>query len=157
MKISEILTKEFIIPNMQSGSKTDAILELLNLFKTDPRVIDMELVQNAVLERENIMSTGVGKGFAIPHAKTNAINDIIVAFGKLKEPIDFRSLDEQPVSFIFLLVGRESHVGPHIKLLSRISRMMNKDEFREALLSSKTSEDIYNLFLEEEKNYLEIN
>lgn len=157
MKISEILTKEFIIASMESTSKNDAIIELLNLFKDDPRVKDMELVQNAVLERENIMSTGVGKGFAIPHAKTNAINDIIVAFGKLKEPIDFKSLDEQPVSFIFLLVGKESHVGPHIKLLSRISRMMNKDEFRDALLNSKSSEDIYNLFLEEEKNYLEIN
>lgn len=157
MKISEILTKEFIVPNMQSNSKNDAIIELLDLFKTDARVKDMELVQNAVLERENIMSTGVGKGFAIPHAKTNAINDIIVAFGKLDQPIDFKSLDEQPVSFIFLLVGKESHVGPHIKLLSRISRMMNKDEFRDSLLNSKTAEDIFNLFLEEEKNYLEIN
>jgi fructose PTS system EIIBC or EIIC component len=157
MKISEILTKEFIIADMKSTSKNDAILELLSLFKTDPRVVDMELVQNAVLERENIMSTGVGKGFAIPHAKTSAINDIIVSFGKLKEPIDFKSLDEQPVSFIFLLVGKESQVGPHIKLLSRISRMMNKDEFRESLLNAQTSEDIYNLFAEEEKNYLEIN
>lgn len=157
MKISEILTKEFIVPNMQSRTKDDAILELLSLFKDDSRVKDMELVQNAVLERENIMSTGVGKGFAIPHAKTNAINDIIVAFGKLEEPIDFKSLDEQPVSFIFLLVGKESHVGPHIKLLSRISRMMNKDEFRDALLNSKSADDIFNLFLEEEKNYLEIN
>ncbi len=157
MKISEILTKEFIIPNMQSTSKDDAIVELLSLFKDDSRVKDMELVQNAVLERENIMSTGVGKGFAIPHAKTNAINDIIVAFGKLEQPIDFKSLDEQPVSFIFLLVGKENHVGPHIKLLSRISRMMNKDEFRDALLNSKSAEDIYNLFLDEEKNYLEIN
>ena len=157
MKISEILTQEFIIPGMQSSSKDDAILELLNLFRGDPRVKDIELVQNAVLERESIMSTGVGKGFAIPHAKTNAISDIIVAFGKLKEPIDFKSLDEQPVSFIFLLVGMESSVGPHIKLLSRISRMMNKDEFREGLLNSSTAEEIYNLFLEEEKNYLEIN
>ena len=157
MKISEILTKEFIVPNMQSTSKDDAIVELLGLFKDDSRVKDMELVQTAVLERENIMSTGVGKGFAIPHAKTNAINDIIVAFGKLDQPIDFKSLDEQPVSFIFLLVGKENHVGPHIKLLSRISRMMNKDEFRDALLNSKSAEDIYNLFLDEEKNYLEIN
>ena len=157
MKISEILTQEFIVPDMKSGSKDEAILELLNLFKDDARVKDMELVQNAVLERESIMSTGVGKGFAIPHAKTNAINDIIVAFGKLNEPIDFKSLDEQPVSFIFLLVGKESHVGPHIKLLSRISRMMNKDEFRESLLKAQTAEDIFNLFQEEEKNYLEIN
>jgi len=157
MKISEILTQEFIISDMQSDSKDAAITELLNLFKDDARVKDMELVQNAVFERESIMSTGVGKGFAIPHAKTNAINDIIVAFGKLKEPIDFKSLDEQPVSFIFLLVGKESHVGPHIKLLSRISRMMNKDEFRDSLLSASTSEDIYNIFVEEEKNYLEIN
>ena len=157
MKVSEILTREFIISNLKSKNKNDAILELLALFKDDPRVKDMELVQNAVMERESIMSTGVGKGFAIPHAKTNAINDIIVAFGKTNDPIDFKSLDDQPVNFIFLLVGKESHVGPHIKLLSRISKMMNKDEFREGLLNSKTADEIYNIFVEEEKNYLEIN
>jgi fructose PTS system EIIBC or EIIC component len=155
MKICEILRVEKIIPSLQSTTKTEVIDELINLFKDDERVNDLEGLRNAVHEREKIMSTGVGKGFAIPHAKTNSVNEIIAAFGKLDKPLDFQALDEQPVNIIFLLVGKENMVGPHIKLLSRISRMMNKDEFRESLATAKTSEEIYSLFEQEEKQYFE--
>jgi fructose-specific phosphotransferase system IIA component len=155
MKICEILRVEKIISSLQGTTKTEVIDELINLFKDDERVNDLEGMRHAVHEREKIMSTGVGKGFAIPHAKTNSVNEIIAAFGKLDKPLDFQALDEQPVNIIFLLVGKENLVGPHIKLLSRISRMMNKDEFRESLANAKTSKEIFMLFEEEEKQYYE--
>jgi fructose-specific phosphotransferase system IIA component len=157
MKVSEILQPDKIIPSLKGRSKTEVINELVDLFKDDERVKDLEGVREAVHEREKIMSTGVGKGFAIPHAKSNGVNDIIAAFGKLDEPIDFQALDGQPVNLVFLLVGKENLVGPHIKLLSRISRMMNNEEFRENLSKARTAEEIYNLFVEEEKQYFEIN
>ncbi|MGK9368526.1 PTS sugar transporter subunit IIA [Melioribacter sp. Ez-97] len=157
MKVSEILQPDKIIPSLKGRSKTEVINELVDLFKDDERVKDLEGVREAVHEREKIMSTGVGKGFAIPHAKSNGVNDIIAAFGKLDEPIDFQALDGQPVNLVFLLVGKENLVGPHIKLLSRISRMMNNEEFRENLAKARTAEEIYNLFVEEEKQYFEIN
>lgn len=155
MKICEILRVEKIISSLQGTTKTEVIDELINLFKDDERVDNLEVMRKAVHEREKIMSTGVGKGFAIPHAKTNSVNEIIAAFGKLDKPLDFQALDEQPVNIIFLLVGKENLVGPHIKLLSRISRMMNKDEFRESLANAKTSEEIFLLFEQEEKQYFE--
>ena len=155
MKICEILQVGKIISSLQGKEKTDVVNELVDLFKDDERVKDLDEMRNAVHEREKIMSTGVGKGFAIPHAKTNSINEIVAAFGKLDEPIDFQALDEQPVNLVFLLVGKENLVGPHIKLLSRISRMMNKDEFRESLSKAKTAEEIYSLFENEEKQYFE--
>ncbi len=126
------------------------------MFKDDPRIIDLEKVRDAVLEREKIMSTGVGKGFAIPHGKTNAVNDILAAFGKTNHPIEYDSLDGHPVYLVFLLVGKDNLVSKHIKLLSRISRMMNKDEFREKLLKAKTSEEIFEIFRKEEENYFEV-
>ncbi len=125
------------------------------MFKNDDRIKNLEEMRNAVHDREKIMSTGVGKGFAIPHAKTDSVNEIIAAFGRLDKPIDFQALDEQPVNLVFLLVGKESLVGPHIKLLSRISRMMNKDEFRESLANAKTAGEIYSIFENEEKQYFE--
>jgi len=155
MKICEILKVERIIPSMKSTDKESAIKELVYSFQDDPRVKDIDAVYQAVIEREKIMSTGVGKGFAIPHAKTNAVNEIIAAFGRLEQPIDFQSLDDQPVKLIFLLVGKENLVGPHIKLLSRLSRMMNLDEFRENLSNATTAEEIYSLFENEEKQYFE--
>lgn len=156
MRICDILRKDKIIPSMNAKFKNDAINELINLFKDDERVKDVESMRDSVHDREKIMSTGVGKGFAIPHAKSNSVTDIIAAFGKSDEPIDFQALDGQPVNLIFLLVGKENLVGPHIKLLSRISRMMNKEEFRESLSKAKTSDEIFDLFENEEKQYFEI-
>jgi mannitol/fructose-specific phosphotransferase system IIA component (Ntr-type) len=96
------------------------------------------------------MSTGVGSGFAIPHGKTDAVNDIVAAFAVTAQPIDYQSLDDQPVRLIFLLVGRDNMVGPHIKLLSRISRLMNKEDFRKQLLEAETPKDILEIFRQEE-------
>ena len=101
------------------------------------------------------MSTGVGNGFAIPHGKTDAVKDIVAAFAITEHPVDYQALDEQPVRLVFLLVGRDSLVGPHIKLLSRISRLMNKEEFRKELLMSKTPKEVIELFQRQEASYLE--
>lgn len=156
MKVSEILAKNFIIGELNSSDKKSAINELIDLFKNDPRVDDIEKVRQAVFEREKIMSTGVGKGFAIPHGKTDSVKEIIAAFGRKKDGIDYEALDGNPVNLIFLLVGKDTMISAHIKLLSRISRMMNKDDFRQRLLNAQNSEEIMDVFLEEEKSYLEI-
>ncbi len=156
MKVSELLKPEFIISDLKGDSKEDIIIELIDLFKNDPRVEDIDKVKSAVLDREKIMSTGVGKGFAIPHGKTNAVTEIIAAFGKIKDGIDYNSLDGQPVNLVFLLVGKDNLISTHIKLLSRISRLMNKDDFRERLLKAESSEEIIKLFNEEEEHFLEL-
>lgn len=156
MKVCDIIRNNHIIADLKGRTKEDVINELIDLLKNDERVTNLEKLRTAVHEREKIMSTGVGKGFAIPHGKTDAVKEIVAAFGKSQVPIDFAALDEQPVYLIFLLVGKDNLVGPHIKLLSRISRMMNKDEFRENLLKAQTPEEIYKTFQEEENNYFEI-
>lgn len=153
MKISDILRPEHIAVELKSNSKEEIIDELVDLLKGDDRVVDLDMVRYSVKERENIMSTGVGLGFAIPHSKTNGVISIIAAFGKRNEPIDFNSMDGKPVNLFFLLVGKENMVGPHIKLLSRISRMMNHEEFRNALKNARSSEEIYSIFVEEENKY----
>ncbi len=156
MKLVDLLSEKFIIADLKNLEKEAVINELVNLFQNDPRVTDLEKVKEAVLEREKIMSTGVGKGFAIPHGKTNAVTDILAAFGKSKSPIEYQSLDSKPVHLVFLLVGKDNLVSTHIKLLSRISRMMNKDEFRNKLIEADDKKQILELFKEEEENYFEV-
>ena len=156
MKVADLLKDGFIIAELNGTGKEEVINELIELFKDDPRVNDLDKVREAVLEREKIMSTGVGKGFAIPHGKTNHVNEILGAFGKTTKPIDYQSLDQQPVHLVFLLVGKDNLVSTHIKLLSRISRMMNKDEFRNSLINAKSNEEILELFRKEEENYFEV-
>ena len=156
MKVSELLNPGVIISDLKGNKKVEVINELVDLFKNDSRVQDVEKVRSAVLDREKIMSTGVGKGFAIPHGKTNSISDIIAAFGKTKNPVDYDALDNQPVHLVFLLVGKDNLVSKHIKLLSRISRMMNKDDFRNRLLDAGSADEILEIFTKEEENYFEV-
>ncbi len=156
MKVSELLNPGVIISDLKGNKKEEVINELIDLFNNDSRVQDIEKVRSAVLDREKIMSTGVGKGFAIPHGKTNSISDIVAAFGKTKNPVDYDALDNQPVHLVFLLVGKDNLVSKHIKLLSRISRMMNKDDFRNRLLEAGSVEEILDIFQKEEENYFEV-
>ena len=156
MKVSELLSPSVIISDLKGNKKEEVINELIDLFQNDSRVEDVEKVRSAVLDREKIMSTGVGKGFAIPHGKTNSISDIIAAFGKTRNPVDYEALDNQPVHLVFLLVGKDNLVSKHIKLLSRISRMMNKDDFRTRLLEAGSADEILEIFRKEEESYFEV-
>ncbi len=155
MKISDILDESLIITQLAGNSKNDIINSLIDAISSSPKVLDKEKVKEAIFEREKIMSTGVGNGFAIPHGKTDAVSDIVAAFAVTEEPIDYEALDEQPVRLVFLLVGKDSMVGPHIKLLSRISRLMNKEDFRTQLLSAATPKDVLAIFKKEEATYFE--
>ena len=156
MKISDILEEKLVATNLPGNSKDQIINALIDLVGQSPKVLDKEKMRTAIFEREKIMSTGVGNGFAIPHGKTDAVSDIVAAFGVTAEPIAYQSLDDKPVRLVFLLVGKENLVGPHIKLLSRISRLMNKEDFRGKLLDAKTPQDVLTIFKQEEANYSEM-
>jgi len=156
MRISDILTEEVVATGLSGGSKEEIIDAMIELVASSPKILDKEKVREAVFEREKIMSTGVGNGFAVPHGKTDAVSDIVAAFAVTAEPIDYQSIDEKPVRLVFLLVGKNNMVGPHIKLLSRISRLMNKEEFRKRLIAVSTPKDIIEIFKQEEATYFEV-
>lgn len=155
MKIVDLLSEQVIRTNLPGTSKNDVINAIIDLASSQDRVLDKEKVREAIFEREKIMSTGVGAGFAIPHAKSDAVSDIVAAFAVTAQPIDYQSLDDQPVRMVFLLVGRENMVGPHIKLLSRISRLMNNEEFRKRLLEAPTPKDVLEIFRKEEATHFD--
>ena len=155
MKISDILTENLVATGLPGNTKNEVIDAMIDLVASSPKVMDKEKVRKAIFEREEIMSTGVGNGFAIPHGKTEAVADIVAAFAVTAQPIDYQSLDEKPVRLVFLLVGKDNLVGPHIKLLSRISRLMNKEEFRRRLLDLKSPGEILEAFRQEEATYFE--
>jgi len=155
MKICDILDESVVRVNLKGKTKDEIINQMIAIVNNSNKILDIEKVREAIFEREKIMSTGVGNGFAIPHGKTDAVLDIVAAFAITDEPIDYESLDEQPVRLIFLLVGKDSMVGPHIKLLSRISRLMNKEEFRTKLLDATSSKQVLEIFKTEEAQFFE--
>lgn len=153
MKITNILTEKLIRVKLPGNDKEDIVNGVIDILDGDERIKDLEKVRQAIFDREKIMSTGVGKGFAIPHGKTDAVTDIVAAFAVTEQPVDYQSLDDDPVRLVFLLVGKDNLVGAHIKYLSRISRLMSKDDFREKLLAAGTPAQVLALFQEEEKQY----
>ncbi|MDB5033279.1 MAG: ptsN [Chlorobi bacterium] len=155
MHISSILEEQFIAIKLPATTKEQALNSIIDMLGTSGKVTNLEKVRTAILEREKLMSTGVGHGFAIPHGKTDALQDIVAAFAITEQPIDFQALDNQPVQLIFLLVGKETHVGTHLKLLSRISRLMNNESFRHQLLEATTPAEVLHLFDQEEHRYFE--
>ncbi len=156
MKISDLLDTTNVIPDLSADSKEEAINNLVDTLGSRLQENTISEVRKAVMERESIMSTGVGKGLAIPHGKCRHLSETYAAFGKLRKPVDYDSIDGEPVVILFLLVGPESQNSVHIKMLSRISRLLNSSSFREKLLKSNESEKIIELFRSEEEHFVRI-
>lgn len=146
MKITDILSVESIETGVQAENKEELLNRIMDLAVKSGKILNREIAMKEVLERERIMSTGVGKGIALPHAKTNSVSDSVGALTILSNPIDFQSLDGEAVSIVFLLLGKENNVGNHLRLLSKISRLMNNDFFRKQLLESSTPEEALEIF-----------
>ena len=150
MTIYQLLSPKNILLELEVDYKFDAINALVDTFVD---VIENELleeIREAIISREKIMSTGIGQGLAIPHGKTDAITQNYVAFARLKEPIEFNSIDSKPVQLIFLMVSPYSDQRSHIRLLSRVSTLMNYDDFRSNLLIVPNQEDLVELFKQKE-------
>ncbi len=150
MKITDILTKDQILLNINLSTKEEAINTLVLEAEKSGNLVNTSAVLSAILERENIMSTGIGNGFALPHCKTSGISQTMGVVALLKTPLEFEALDNNPVTVIFLLLSTDNSVGNHLKLLSRISRIMNNTEFRKKLLTAKDQSEAFSMFLEEE-------
>lgn len=150
MNIFSLLSTQTILPNLQANDKTEVLDKMVSSLRDQVSDGELERIRDAVFEREKIMSTGVGKGLAIPHGKAAGIEQTYAAFAILEDPVDYEAIDDQPVSMVFLLVGPQASNSLHIKMLSRISRLMNNSEFRERLKTCSTAEDIIEQFKEEE-------
>ncbi len=145
MQLTDILDVNCVKVPMQAPDKTAAIKELVDLLDQNITFKDYDAVYRAVMEREAIRSTGVGQGFAIPHGKTNTVDRIYMAVGKLNDPIDFKSIDGHLVTMIVLLVSPLDQTGPHIQALARISRLMTDQTLRNALWECHSAEELFQL------------
>lgn len=156
MNLRDLLSPDVIRIPLENVEKNKIIEELVDILDRSQKLQDRDAVLTAVLERERVMSTGMGEGVAIPHAKSDGVTSLVAAFGITKQDIDFQSIDEKPVRLIFLLVGPLDQTGPHLKVLSRISRLMHRREFRDRLAGSHSSEDVIDAISKEEQKYFAI-
>ena len=151
MQLTEILKPQNIKVPLTATTKQEAIAELVNMLKDTGDVLDAKKVLDSVLEREATRTTGIGNGLAIPHGKCTGTDHLVMAIGKAATPIDFQSIDGRPVTLIWLLSSPPDKTGPHIHALARISRLMTIDKFRAALANAKTSQEVFDIVVEQER------
>ena len=142
MNLLDILSLESTIVDLKGESKEDIIAELVNSLPVGDAITDRDQVLQAVLDREKIMSTGIGDGIAIPHGKSAAVTELVAAMGTQRRGIDFDALDGEPAFVFFLLVSPANVSGPHIKALARISRLLKNDAFKKKLIEADSAEEI---------------
>ena len=142
MNLLDILSPESTIVDLKGESKEDIIAELVNSLVVGDSITDRDQVLQAVLDREKIMSTGIGDGIAIPHGKSAAVTKLVAAMGTQRRGVDFDALDGEPAFVFFLLVSPANVSGPHIKALARISRLLKNDAFKKKLIEANSAEEI---------------
>lgn len=144
-EINQLLSPDRIRIGLPGTSKKDVINQLVDVLSGHERIDSIEAVRRAIFARETMMSTGVGKGLGLPHAKTDAVQETIAVFATMETPVDFGAIDNQPVHLMLLLVGPEKDKSSHIKILGRISRLVSRDELRSQLVAAETPEDVLEL------------
>ena len=152
MTLLDILSSDSTIVDLKGETKEEIIAELVNLLAIDDAITDREKVLQAVLEREKIMSTGIGDGIAIPHGKSDSAVKLVAALGTQRRGVDFEALDGEPAYVFFLLVSPANVSGPHIKALARISRLLKNDDFKKKLIAAGSSAEIIEIIESEERN-----
>ena len=153
MRISEILNKDLLIPNLQSTNKKGVLEELAAALVGQHKLGDLDQVVEVLLDREKLGSTGIGDGIAIPHGKVKDLKGVVASFGRSRDGIDFESIDQKPAHLFFLLVAPENSAGVHLKALARISRLLKDPSFREKLMDGETKEDLFRIISEEDEQY----
>ncbi|MHC4500028.1 MAG: PTS sugar transporter subunit IIA [Planctomycetota bacterium] len=156
MKFVDFVCFEAIILGLNAADRDGVIAELaaaLDQAGQIPRGKRREII-NAVIERENEASTGLGKGIAVPHVKYKAVKKTVAAIGQSSAGIDFSSLDKQPVYSVILLLSPVDEPDKHLQAMENIFRHLQQDKFRRFLRQSRTVEDVKDLLQEADENPL---
>ncbi|MBI1243538.1 MAG: PTS IIA-like nitrogen regulatory protein PtsN [Alphaproteobacteria bacterium] len=147
MEFTEFMTPECVVANLRATSKKQALQELARK-AAEVAGADERQILEVVMERERLGTTGVGNGIAIPHGKLPGLKRLSGVFARLEKPIDFESIDEQPVDLIFLLLAPEGAGADHLKALARVSRLLRDRRVCEKLRGSDRAEALFALLSE---------
>lgn len=147
MDLSDLIDQKAIMPSLRANSKKQ-LLQLLAERAAEMTGLPEREVFDTILQRERLGSTGVGNGIAIPHGKLAAVKKITGLFARLDTPVDFESLDDQPVDLVFLLLAPEGAGADHLKALSRIARVLRSSETAAKIRGTRDAAAIHALLSE---------
>jgi len=145
MNLKKILTKDSILPELKAGTKRGVIEEIAASMAAAGTLTNRTAAVQALLAREEKMSTGMQNGIAIPHGKTAAVNQLVAAVAIHRSGVDFAAIDGKSSHIFVITLSPENRAGPHIQFLAEISRVLSRQELREKLLRAATADEILDL------------
>ena len=143
--IADFIAPERVI-RLKGKTKQDALAELVEAIAQAPEVGDKEQLEQAILEREQIMSTAVGVEVAVPHVKLPSISDFVLAVGISKDGVDFDSIDGRPVRIVLMIAGPADQQEPYLTILSDVARVLRDERAREKITSAQTAAEVIETF-----------
>jgi len=150
MCVTELLSRPHVKIPLRGGTRDEVIGELVTLVAADGAIADPKAALQAVLERERAGSTGIGHGFALPHAKLAELDRCILALGRTAEPVDFGSADEKPVTLVVLLLAPVGDTSAQVQILARLSRLFEQENLRRQLNRAASGDEVVRLLQEHE-------
>ena len=145
MRITDLLTTESIDLNFKVNSKSEAINHLVDLMYSTGNISDKEVYKSAILAREDLSTTGIGEGIAIPHAKTSAVKKATLVAAVSKDGVDYKALDEAPSHLFFMIAAADGANNTHLDVLSRLSTILMDAKFREKLIHANSPQEFLKL------------
>ncbi len=150
VQVRNILSPDRVVFIRQS-SKRDALTELANVLTAAPQVKRADELVAEILKREELMSTAIGRGIAIPHVRLSSVTDLVMAVGVCKTPVeDFQTIDDVPVNLLFMIAAAYNQHAYYLKTLSYFSARLKKNELRAALAAAETPHAVYDLLLQDD-------
>jgi fructose-specific phosphotransferase system IIA component len=150
LTIHSLLTPKTVLINPEAEDKSALINMMITALGSCGKVTDQDKLKDDVMAREELSSTGLGYGCAVPHAHSDAVTDTIIAAAVMEEGIDFNSPDGDPARLVFLIVGPKNHTRLHLKLLSKMARFLHDQELRDKLKLTRNPADFLTLLTERE-------
>lgn len=147
MNLRKILSPEVVSLGLKAETKDEALVELVELLMQSGKVADREKALAAIREREEKMSTGIQHGVAIPHGKSEAVEELVACVAVKPEGIDFASLDGEPSKIFIMTLSPVNRTGPHVQFLAEISQLLQTAEAREKILSVNSAEELLKILL----------
>lgn len=143
MRLDDYLQREFVIPDLVSEAKVDALAELVAPIQTKWPDFDLEKAHRVLMEREVLGTTGIGDGVAIPHGKMENLEQIVIVVGRSLKGVNFEALDFKPCHIIFLVMAPEHVAGLHLRILAHISRLLSNETFRREFMAAESLDELW--------------
>jgi fructose-specific phosphotransferase system IIA component len=156
MKLSDLCREDRVLIPILSGDKDSILKEMVTVLEKQGAIKNSTEILNLLQERERELTTAIGSGVAIPHTRPLEVPEPLLVFGRTYRPVDFQALDGEPVRLIFLLITPKGNISLHLKLLSRISRLLNGEALRRTLLEVRTPKEALACLQEAENAFFDL-